>query len=280
MNINRIDLLLLGLLSCLVIFLFVQAPKPLAEKGQSFGDNIPVATLFKIVAHENNIARTNWTKLIVGDGLKAGLKFDEDWRKKEIEAGPLPALFLREVSTHLEKSEVPLGLFLGSDFPIAPVNKFEGQQVEAFKKIRQVKQPQFFYDEDVARYTAMFPDIAGAKPCVSCHNDHKDSPKTDWVLNDIMGATTWIYPNKTVTRDELSNVIIELRSAFAKTYISFTKKLATFKEPPIIGGKWPSDGYFIPHADVFLAKFKRDASKQTLELLLQETPKENLNKNK
>jgi len=270
MKINRIDLLLLGLFGCLAIFLFVQAPKPLPEDDELKGEEISVENLFKIVAHENNIARTNWTKYIVGDGLKAGLKFDEDWRKNEIEAGPLPALFLREVASHLEKSEIPLGLFLGSDFPIATVNKFEGYQVTAFKQIRQDHQPQFFYDNEVARYTAMFPDIAGVTACVKCHNEHKNSPKTDWELDDIMGATTWLYPKKTVTRDELIKVISELRSAFAKAYVSFTEKTSSFKNitPPVIGDKWPSEGYFIPHADVFLARFEQEASKETLKLLL------------
>jgi len=62
------------------------------------GSVCTVQVLFDIVAHENNVVRTLWTKKIVVAGKKFGLKFDEDWRNDMVEAGPLPALFLREVS--------------------------------------------------------------------------------------------------------------------------------------------------------------------------------------
>jgi len=76
-----------------------------------------------------------------------------------VDQGPLPALFLREVATHLEKSSVPLSLFLGSDFPISSSNKFKGKQAEAFQTMRDTKgEAQFFYADDVKRYTAMFAD--------------------------------------------------------------------------------------------------------------------------
>ncbi|MGH8865829.1 MAG: c-type heme family protein, partial [Burkholderiales bacterium] len=32
------------------------------------------------------------------------------------------------------------------------------------------------------------PDKAVAEACVTCHNNHKDSPRSDFKLNDIMGG--------------------------------------------------------------------------------------------
>ena len=86
--------------------------------------------VFRVVAAENDAARKLWTADIVGAGGKVGLKFHEKWREPSMEAGPLPALFLREASTALQKTRVPLGLFLGSDFPIAQPNKFSGAQAD------------------------------------------------------------------------------------------------------------------------------------------------------
>jgi hypothetical protein len=229
MKINRIDILIGGLFILVGIYLFVEAPKALEIKKEQKGELIPIKTLFDIVAHENNIIRTLWTKEIVVLGKTVGLKFNEEWRNKKVEAGPLPALFLREVSKYLEKNPVPLSLFLGSDFPISSVNKFEGKQVVAYSKMKKTKEAQYFYDVDIKRHIAMYPDYAVSNACVTCHNEHDDSPKIDWKENEMMGATTWAYPKEYVTRDELIATIYALRTAFSKAYISFIEKTKTYK---------------------------------------------------
>lgn len=37
-------------------------------------------------------------------------------------------------------------------------------------------------------FIAMYPDRATAKACWDCHNKHKDSPKTDFEQDDVMGG--------------------------------------------------------------------------------------------
>lgn len=271
MKINRIDMVFLSLVGLTAIYLFAKSPMPL-DDDKAKGELIHVNTLFELVAEENNKARKQWTKHIVVAGQKNGLKFGEEWKKLGVDEGPLPALFLREVAMHLEKSPVPLGLFLGSDFPISSANKFVGKQTEAFQKMRDTKgEAQFFYSEDVERYTAMFADNVVVLGCATCHNEHPDSPKTDWKLHDLMGATTWAYPNEYVTRDELVTVLAELRGAIQKTYHSFIEKTATFKTKPEIGEKWPVDGYFVPSEALFLSRFEKEASADSLGFILQKT---------
>ncbi len=255
------------------IYLFVQAPASLPEEGAATGELIPIETVFTVVAKENDIVRALWTREIVGAGKKAGLAFDEAWRDKTVEAGPLPALFLRAAATSLEKHPIPLSLFLGSDFPINPSNLFAGRQAEMFKTLKTTQEAQFFFAEDTKRHTAMFPDFASVKPCVTCHNAHADSPKTDWVLNDVMGATTWAYPKETVTMDEFLNIITAVRQGFREAYNAYLEKTATFAKPPEIGDQWPRQGYYVPSADVFMAAFVRLASARTVDLLLSATPK-------
>jgi hypothetical protein len=114
----------------------------------------------------------------------------------------------------------------------------------------------------------MFPDYASVQPCITCHNDHPDSPKKDWVLNDVMGATTWTYPKKAVSRDEIIRIITSLRKGFRDAYSAYLEKTATFSRKPEIGIRWPKDGYFLPSADIFMNEFSKRASQSSMELLL------------
>ena len=45
-------------------------------------------------------------------------------------------------------------------------------------------------------FTAVYPDKAVAEACVTCHNNHKDSPRSDFKLNDIMGGIVIRIPLK------------------------------------------------------------------------------------
>ena len=106
---------------------------------------------------------------------------------------------------------------------------------------------------------------------MSCHNEHPESPKTDWKLNDIMGATTWSYPKERVSLEELVQIVSALRASFGAAYDAYLAKVATFATPPEIGDRWPAEGYFIPSKRAFLAEFERRASPNTVERLLLST---------
>lgn len=43
-------------------------------------------------------------------------------------------------------------------------------------------------------YTAVYPDISVAEACSSCHNEHKDSPRTDFKGGDVMGGVVIRIP--------------------------------------------------------------------------------------
>jgi hypothetical protein len=43
-------------------------------------------------------------------------------------------------------------------------------------------------------FTAVYADVAVAPVCVSCHNDHKDSPRRDFKLGDVMGGVVIRIP--------------------------------------------------------------------------------------
>lgn len=255
---------------CLIGFTYCQ-PLPDENNEVSSNKKYSVEEAFTIVSKENDIARTLYTKAIVGAGKKKGLKFDEDWEKDHIEAGPLPALFLRGIASDIrKKGDVPLGLFLGSDFPIRKSNKFKGKQAELFAEMREDEKPKFFYDSENKLYTAMFPDFASANACVSCHNKHPETTKADWVLGDIQGATTWTYPEDSVSFDELQSIIMAYRNGAASTFQKYIDKTKTFKESdiPVVGTDWPSKGYQLPAPNIFLDSVGLLTSEETLNGIL------------
>ncbi|MBQ4821069.1 DUF3365 domain-containing protein [Aquimarina sp. MMG016] len=270
-------------LSLLFITIIIQSCGGVPEETSSDGTSdkvFAVADILTLVAKENDITRTLYTKGIVGAGKKQGLKFDEDWQDDEIEAGPLPALFLRGISSDIRKSPVPLGLYLGSDFPINASNKFQGKQAELFEKIKTNKEPQHFFEEDQKLYTSMFADLAVAAPCVNCHNEHKNTTKTDWKLGDVMGATTWQYPSDSLSYKEAIDVIKAYRNGTKAIYNAYLNEIAAFKidsTKPSIGDKWPSKGFYLPTAEVFIDSVRKLTSYKSLEKLLAGSDKQKNN---
>ncbi len=251
-----------------VILLF--SCQPLPESTEKSDKMYSIEEAFEIVAKENDVARTLYTKAIVGAGKKQGLKFDEDWEKDDVEAGPLPALFLRGIAGDIrKKGDVPLGLFLGSDFPIRKSNKFSGKQAELFAEMRVDSEPKYFYDEENQLYTAMFPDFAVAAPCVNCHNDHPETTKTDWELGDIQGATTWTYPSDSVSFSELQSIIMAYRGGAKATFEAYLAEIDGFTEAekPSIGD-WPAGGYHVPSPQAFVDSVGILTADQTLKGIL------------
>lgn len=242
------------------------------EKSDQAGEEkvFAVEEVLEMVAKENDVTRTLYTKAIVGKGKTQGMKFDEDWRKDDVEAGPLPALFLRGVATSIRKGPVPLGLYLGSDFPVNAANKFEGKQAELFAQIKKDQKPQFFYDEEQKLHTAMFADLASAGACVTCHNKHPQTTKSDWELGDVMGATTWQYPKDSLTYKETVAVLNSYAKGTVDIYMEYLDEIEAFKESekPEIGDKWPAEGKYLPTPEVFLDSVRKLSSYETMKLLV------------
>jgi adenylate cyclase len=257
-----------GLLGLAAIYLFVSAPPELPD-GESSAAAVPAEAALRILDTESAAIRALYTSRIVGPGQKQGLKFAEDWKKDGVEAGPLPALMLRETSNRLQMRVPELSLFLGSDYPIVKENLFTGEQARYYDTVKRTLAPQYFYDEAQGRSVAMFPDLASAQACVTCHNEHPTSPKTDWVLNEPMGATTWSFAGKAVTAATLLRMIEQLRTSALDSYSAYLEKTRSFPvaRRPEIGVKWPTEGLYLPSRDAFRAEMELRNSARTLQSL-------------
>lgn len=257
--------------ACLGVYLFVSAPPPLPDGSQQAesGCARPVAQLFDSVNAINQAARDVYTKDIVGPGLKAGLKFDENWQEPGVEAGPLPALFLRLTAAKLEAMPLRLGLYLGSDAPINQSNLFDEVQLAQFTALKESREPIFFAQEGFGQI-AMYPDIAAVTPCVSCHNDHSDSPKVDWKLNDVMGATTWLYPEDSVGAAQYLEAIEATYHAVELAYGDYLNKVQNFGQPLTPGANWPGAQLRqVPDKAHFMTRVRQEAGPKLATGLLQ-----------
>jgi hypothetical protein len=235
-------------------YLFFTAPAPLVSQSPE-RHTLSTPEALTLLAHENDITRTLFTKAIVGTGKPKGLAFSEHWTDPDVIAGPLPALFLRGVAAHLAASEVPLGLYLGSDHPIESSNRFQGRQAAEFAAMRENPVPRHFQDPASGETIGMYPDWASAAACVSCHNEHERTSKTDWVLGDLMGATTWSYPEDSVTTDEFMGMLEAYRAGVAEVWSAYLGEIANLPDSarPPVGAAWPSAAanWGLPDAPTF-----------------------------
>jgi adenylate cyclase len=249
----------------LAIYLFVSAPPELPD-GAGAGKLIPAESALALLDAENAAIRAMYTREIVGAGTKQGLAFREDWKKDEVKAGPLPALLLRETSNRLQMQVPELSLFLGSDYPLVKENLFTGPQAAHYQEVKKTLAPKVFYDTALGRTTAMFPDRATTQACVTCHNEHPSTPKKDWVLGEPMGATTWSYAGKQVPSETLLRMIQQLRGSAVDAYASYLQKVRKFEGDtrPVIGDKWPRDGFYLPDVETFRKAVEAQNSASTL----------------
>lgn len=264
---NKSFVVIVLILLVLIVYLFVTAPAPLQDEKSS-GVQLPIELVLRLANEENKIVRGLYTKEILQAGKKIGIKFDEEWQDKSVIAGLLPAQFLRETAMYLEKSSVRLGLYLGSDYPINKANLLEGLQIDKFNDIKLNRSEVFFKMDLEETFVFMFPDVAVVKACVSCHNKHEQSPKTDWELNDVMGATTWLYPYKTISLNDSLKLLSELRKGFQFSYQYFLNEVKQMPKSYLISDKWPRDGDYVPSMEVFMNEVSVRASHSTLNKIM------------
>ena len=82
-----------------------------------------------------------------------------------------------------------------------PINKKNGPgtalEREGLRHVADNPGENFYGEEKLGgrRYfAAVYPDYAVAEACVSCHNGHKDSPRTDARVGDVMGGVVIRIP--------------------------------------------------------------------------------------
>lgn len=147
--------------------------------------------------------RTVYTRKIVNrlvkkeKVIKASEHFEDD------KALVLPAQMFRFGSELVakraaDKPEVNFSYSLQSMWPVNKQNAPKTEVEKAgLKFVAENKGQNYYAEEELGGkkyFTAVYADVAVAPVCVSCHNDHKDSPKRDFKLGDVMGGVVIRIP--------------------------------------------------------------------------------------
>lgn len=122
----------------------------------------------------------------------------EQW-KSEHGKLPLPAQMFRMGSEMVTDKDVGFTYALLSPWP---VNKQNEAKTDVEKKgldtiVENGGKEPYYGEESLGGqkyFTAIYADVAVAPACVDCHNGHKDSPKTDFKLGDVMGGVVIRIP--------------------------------------------------------------------------------------
>jgi hypothetical protein len=144
--------------------------------------------------------RTNYTKLVVkrlGPAGSGAVKPDENW--EEYENGTLlPAQMFRAGAEAVAEMTDDFTYSLQSIWPINAQNAPKTPLEKTGLEYIAANPGENYYGEetlgDVTYYTAVYPDVAVSDACTTCHNDHKDSPKTDFALGEVMGGVVIRVP--------------------------------------------------------------------------------------
>ena len=144
--------------------------------------------------------RTVYTKLIIGRLAKKEkvIKASEHW--KDEKALVLPAQMFRYGAERVAEKGADFSYSLLSLWPVNAQNKPKTDvEKEGLKFIADNPGQNFYSEEklgDTNYFTAIYPDIGVAGACISCHNNHKDTPRTDFKLGDVMGGVVIRIPVK------------------------------------------------------------------------------------
>ena len=142
--------------------------------------------------------RTVYTRMIVNrlavqEGvIKASEHFEDD------KALVLPAQMFRFGAEMVAEETDEFSYSLLSLWPInkqnAPTTDMER---EGLQYIADNPGENFYGEEELGGtnyFTAVYPDIAVAEACYVCHNEHKDTPRTDFQAGDVMGGVVIRIP--------------------------------------------------------------------------------------
>ena len=147
--------------------------------------------------------RTIYTRKIVNRLVAKDKVITASEHFEDDKALVLPAQMFRFGSELVAKraEDMPDVNFSYSLQSLWPVNKQNAPKTEAektgLKYVADNKGQNYYTEETLGGkkyFTAVYADVGVAPVCVSCHNEHKDSPRRDFKLGDVMGGVVIRIP--------------------------------------------------------------------------------------
>ncbi|MDH4085077.1 MAG: DUF3365 domain-containing protein [Nitrospira sp.] len=158
---------------------------------------VPAETVVDYIHAVLTSDRTVYTVHVVEGLQRRGvIESSEHWLSEK--ALPLPAQFFQESSRLAALTGVKVQYRLISLHPInklsGPATEFEKKGLEAIMADPDRPYKGFVREGGERRFQALYADNAVSPLCVTCHNEHLQSPKRDYKLNDVLGAVSISIP--------------------------------------------------------------------------------------
>lgn len=153
----------------------------------------------RTMANQVTTFRSFYTKNVVPVAKKGGVRVDYDFMSAE-NTIPLPATFTKAIGEEVAQAYPGTNVRLYSSFPFPhrkkeeiAMDKFEKEALDSLIKNPLVAVSTFETLNN--RYSVRYA-IADTmrEGCVSCHNSHPESPKTDWKVGDTRGVIEVVVP--------------------------------------------------------------------------------------
>lgn len=124
------------------------------------------------------------------------IQASEHWRDDQALA--LPAQMFRMGSERVAEGDTGVRYALISPWPINNQNAARTDaEMAGIEALQENPDEPYYTTETLAGesyFTALYPDRAVSEACIQCHNDHRDSPRDDFELGDVMGAVVIRMP--------------------------------------------------------------------------------------
>lgn len=144
--------------------------------------------------------RTVYTRLVVNRLQNEDKVIKASEHFKDEKALPLPAQMFRFGSEMVAEKKAGFSYSLLSLWPINKQNAAKtAAEKEGLEAVAKDPGKPFYKEETLGKakyFTAVYADRAVSPACVSCHNEHRDTPKKDFKLGQTMGGVVIRIPMK------------------------------------------------------------------------------------
>lgn len=169
-------------------------PRGETERPAGISPTTMADALFAVMSADRNVYANEVVYRL--QDVDEVIKASEQWQDSK--ALPLPAQMFRMGSELAAKQTDAFSYALLSKWPInkynAPATGLEGAGLDS---VAENPTKPFYGKEtigDTEYFTAVYADIAVSPACVTCHNAHPNSPRTDFKEGDVMGGVVIRIP--------------------------------------------------------------------------------------
>ena len=165
-----------------------------SDPSAGISPRIMADALFAVMAADRNVYANEVVYRL--QDVEEVIDASEYWEERK--ALPLPAQMFRMGAGLVGKTTDAFSYALLSKWP---VNKENAPRTEVettgLDSVAENPSKPFYGREtidEIEYFTAVYADVATSPSCVTCHNNHQDSPKKDFKQGDVMGGVVIRIP--------------------------------------------------------------------------------------